>query len=93
MISLGAQAAHRRGIAQRGEQVTFQRISGAAPRTVTFSAVVTAMVTNYQPDGQDPARAGYGASQPGSITPRRPSGHRHDRGSGPGAFPAAGAKE
>ncbi|MEJ0093403.1 MAG: hypothetical protein WDN46_08190 [Methylocella sp.] len=68
MISLSAQAAHRRGIAQRGEEVIFQRISGVAPRTVTFSAVVSAMVANYQPDGQDPARAGYGASQPGSIT-------------------------
>ncbi|MGH8598291.1 MAG: hypothetical protein ACREXT_16690 [Gammaproteobacteria bacterium] len=45
-----------------------QRISGTAPRTVSFSAIVRAIVREYRPDTSDPARTGYGATGIGGIT-------------------------
>lgn len=62
------QAAHRRAVVRTGELVTIQRLSGTAPRAVTFSASVYANVQGYTPDTSEVSQTGFGASQPGAIT-------------------------
>jgi hypothetical protein len=62
------QSAYRRSIQRTGELVTFRRISGTAPRTVSFEAEVSANVQSYSPDTVEPSEAGYPSSQLGGIT-------------------------
>jgi hypothetical protein len=68
MVDAAMQAAYRNAIGLTGELVTFQRISGTAPRTVMFSAQVMANVQAYTPDTVEPSEAGYSSAQPGGIT-------------------------
>ena len=62
------QAAHRRALQRTGELVTVRRVSGTAPRTVSFSVEVYANVQSYAPDTVEPSQTGYSASQLGGIT-------------------------
>jgi len=62
------QSAYRRAIQRTGELVTVRRISGTAPRTVSFSVEVYANVQTYAPETTEPSEAGYSASQLGGIT-------------------------
>lgn len=68
MIDYAQQAAHRRWIQRTGELVTIRRISGTAPRTVSFSVEVYANIQTYAPDSVQPSEAGYSPSQLGGIT-------------------------
>ena len=49
-------------------QVTFQRVTGAAPNVTIQSATVCALVRNYLPDGGAASQQGYAASQLGAVT-------------------------
>lgn len=68
MIDPSAEAFTREGIALRGVAVTFQRISGTAPRTFKFSADVVASIESASPDTEEVARTGYSARSPGAIS-------------------------
>jgi hypothetical protein len=68
MIDPTMLSAHRRAVVRTGERVTIQRISGTAPRTVSFSAEVMANVQAYAPDSTEVSQTGYAATQPGAIT-------------------------
>lgn len=60
---------YRRAIAAAGITVTFERWTGAAPnRQKVASAVVTAVVRDYQPDSTAEARTGMASSKQGAIT-------------------------
>ena len=68
MVDYCMQAAYRRAVQRTGELVTVQRISGTAPRTVSFSVQVWANVQTYAPDSVEPSEAGYSSTQLGGIT-------------------------
>lgn len=68
MVDSAMQAAYRRAVARTGEAVTVQRVSGTAPKTVTFSAIVVANVQAYAPETNEVSETGYGSSQVGAIT-------------------------
>lgn len=59
---------YRTALGRVGRSVTLQRVSGQAPRTVTFSATVQAVVGSYADYGQAPQKTGYGESSPGGIS-------------------------
>ncbi|QAY96705.1 hypothetical protein CWB41_13995 [Methylovirgula ligni] len=67
-VNPSAEAAYRRAIEKAGVSVTFKRVSGAAPNTVSFSADVTAIVRDYTDDGGAGQRDGLGPSVIGGIT-------------------------
>lgn len=67
-IDPAMRGAYVRALARRGQAVTVQRITGTAPRTVTFSATVTALVEDDPPDTNDVRITGYGATKPGAIS-------------------------
>lgn len=67
-VDPSAEAFTRQGIHKRGVEVLFQRVSGFAPNTSTFSAKVVAMVSDVQPDTGEESSTGYGSTRPGSIS-------------------------
>jgi len=64
------QAMTRRALyrAAANAQVTFQRVTGAAPNVTIASATVCALVRNYLPAGGAVAQQGFSASKVGAIT-------------------------
>jgi len=68
VINPAAESVTRRGIAAKGIEVVFSRLSGMAPNVVSFSAQVKAIVQNYVPDSIVTRETGYSASQIGAIT-------------------------
>jgi hypothetical protein len=48
MLDSNILSSYRRAIARRGISVTFQRVTGQAPNVVTTTAMVDAIVMNYQ---------------------------------------------
>jgi len=68
MVDLSAQQALRNMIAQIGETVTFQRVTGVAPNATLVSVTVGARVRGYAPESNEVAETGYASSQMGSIT-------------------------
>jgi hypothetical protein len=69
-VDLKFQSMTRRAIykASGGAQVTFTRVTGAAPAATTTTATVCALVRGYLPDSSESSREGYGASSLGAIT-------------------------
>lgn len=64
-------AAYLKAFARLGVSVsvTFKRVTGSAPGTVTtVTATVNAVVRGYNPDTTSPAREGYATTKVGSIT-------------------------
>ena len=68
MVDVSAQSALRNMIAQIGESVTFQRISGVAPNATVLSVEIMARVRGYSPESAEVSQTGYAAAQAGSIT-------------------------
>ncbi len=69
MSDPGIVAAYEAAFATCGIQVAVKRVTGFAPNpTASFTAVVTAIVRDYQPDTTQPAQSGYASTKVGSIT-------------------------
>jgi hypothetical protein len=68
MTDASATAALRNMIAQIGEAVTFQRITGVAPNATVLSINIMARVRGYSPESAEVSQTGYAAAQAGSIT-------------------------
>ena len=61
-------AAHKRAVGVAGQAVSFQRVTGAAPRVAIVAVNCWAIVRGVQPDTTEPARSGYGDRQVGGLT-------------------------
>jgi len=68
MVDFSAQAALRNMIAQIGESVTFQRLSGVDASTTITSVSIMARVRGYNPETTEVAESGYSVSQVGALT-------------------------
>ena len=49
-------------------QVTFQRVTGAAPNVTILTATICALVRNYLPDSTAASQQGYSSGQVGGLT-------------------------